>query len=124
MSDQITKSRKELREEYKRRKFRIGVFQIRNTVTGKIYVDSSVNLDAIWNRHLLQLEFGGHQIALLQSDCKEFGKEAFVFEVLAEVEQKDEVTNYDDELAELKQLFIDDLQPFEEKGYNKRVIKK
>jgi hypothetical protein len=52
------KSNKELREEYKLKKFRIGVFQIRNTVNEKVFIDSSVNLDAIRNRHFSELNAG------------------------------------------------------------------
>ena len=41
------KTKKELKEEYNNIKPRIGVFQIRNTVNGKIYIEASVNLDKI-----------------------------------------------------------------------------
>mgnify|MGYP002383887052 CR=1 FL=1 len=50
-------TQKELKEKYKQMKFPMGVFQIRNTVNGKIFVDSSTNLPAIWNRHKTQRDF-------------------------------------------------------------------
>jgi len=115
------KTKKELKEEYKLKKFRIGVFQIRNVVNGKIYVDGSVNLDAIWNRHQAQLNFGGHVNTTLQKEWNEVGQDNFRFEVLHEIEQKEgENINYEDELKTLKEMVIEDLRPFEEKGYNKR----
>ena len=50
-------AKKKLKEEYKHKKNRMGVFQIRNTANGKIYVGSSLNLDAIWNRNKMELNF-------------------------------------------------------------------
>ncbi len=112
-------TQKELKEKYKQMKFPMGVFQIRNTVNGKIFVDSSTNLPAIWNRHKTQLDFGGHPNSELQKDWKEVGEENFVFEILSEIEQ-DESKNldYKKEVKALELLYIDDLQPFGEKGYN------
>ena len=43
--------KKDLKQDYKQMKFRMGVFQIRNTLNNKIFVDSSMDLVAIWNRH-------------------------------------------------------------------------
>jgi hypothetical protein len=43
-------SQKALRDEYKQKKFRIGVFQLCNLDNQKILIGSNVNLDAIWNR--------------------------------------------------------------------------
>lgn len=41
------KTKKELTEEYKQLKFKMGLFQIRNVINGKIFVESSINLYAI-----------------------------------------------------------------------------
>jgi hypothetical protein len=83
------KTKKELKDAYKMTKFKIGVFQIRNIVNEKIYVDSSVNLDAIWNRNRMELAAGHHRNEMLQKEWKEFGEENFRFEILSEIEQKD-----------------------------------
>ena len=53
-------NRKELKDAYKQQKFKMGVFQIRNAVNQKILVESSINLDAIWNRYRFALNMGGH----------------------------------------------------------------
>jgi len=112
-------STKQLKDEYRLKKFRIGVFQVRNTVNGKIFVGSSVNLDAIWNRIKVELKFGGHRNTLLQQEWKEFGEDNFRFEILAEIEQKDEdKVDYNKEAKKLEEMFIEELQPFGEKGYN------
>lgn len=110
---------RQLKEEYKQKKFRIGVFQLRNTVNGKIFVGSSVNLDAIWNRIRVELKFGGHRNVQLQDEWKEYGEENFCFEILSEIVQKDgEKTDYAKEARKLEEMFIEELQPFGDKGYN------
>ncbi len=115
------KSKKDLKEEYKFKKFKIGVFQIRNTINNKIYIDSSVNIDAIFNRHRLQLNFGSHPNNLLQNEWIEFGEEKFVFETLAEITQNEtEEKDYNKEAKQLAEMYIEELKPFEEKGYNKK----
>ena len=42
--------------EYKLSHRPMGVFQIRNTTNGKIFVDSSINVPGKINRHKFQLE--------------------------------------------------------------------
>jgi hypothetical protein len=69
------KSRKELKEEYKQRKPKIGVFQIRNILNGKIFIGSSINLDAAWNSQEFRLNAGAHPNAGLQKDWMALGKE-------------------------------------------------
>lgn len=114
-----TKTKKELKEEYKQKKFRIGVYQIRNTVNGKIFIGSNVNLDAIWNRHQIALETGRHQNSNLQAEWNSFGEDKFKYEILAEVEQKEnENIDYAKEAKQLEELYIEELQPFGEKGYH------
>ena len=112
-------SNKQLKEEYKQKKFKVGVFQIRNTVNGKIFVGSSVNLDAIWNRNKGELKFNGHRNKQLQEEWNSFGEENFVYEILSEIEQKDgDNLDYNKEAKKLEEMFIEELQPFGEKGYN------
>ncbi|MCB9305733.1 MAG: GIY-YIG nuclease family protein [Lewinellaceae bacterium] len=113
------KTKKELREAYKQMKFRMGVFQIRNTVNGKIYLDHSTNLDAIWNRHKMQLDFGRHPNTGLQADWLQYGEENFRYEILGEIEHEDDpAKDYGKDLKALEQLFRDELQPFGERGYH------
>lgn len=112
------KSRKDLKNKYKQRRFKLGVFQIRNTVNNKILVDGSTDLATIWNRQKFQLKSGLHPNHLLQSEWNEFGEEAFVFEILTELKQEDEKRDYRHELKELKEIFIEYLRPFDQNGYN------
>jgi len=115
------KTRKELREEYKQKKYKIGVFQIKNTINNKIFVGSSQDLEAIWHAQKLQLDFGIHSNSELQKDWKEFGPENFKYEIIEEIKQTDDKPHdYTKEIKVLEEMMVDELQPFESKGYNKK----
>ena len=115
------KSRKELREEYKQRKYRMGVFQIKNLINNKIYVGSSQDLDAIWHAQKLQLNVGIHSNDDLQKDWKESGPDNFTFEILEMLKQiDDKPQEIEKELKSLEEMIVEKLQPFENRGYNKK----
>ncbi len=98
------------------------MFQLRNTTNGRLFVSSSANLPAIFNRLRMQLD-GGTFVMLpeLQRDWKELGAGTFVFETLEEIEPP-EGPGWDpsDDLATLEQLWLEQLEPYGEKGYNRR----
>ena len=113
------KTRKELKEEYKQMKFKIGVFQIKNEINGKIFIGSSIDLKAIWYAQKLQLDLGRHQNSDLQKDWKLYGAEKFSYEILEEIVQNDnKVIDYNKEIKVLEEMVIDKLQPFGNKGYH------
>ena len=115
------KTRKELREEYKQKKYKIGVFQIKNTINNKILVGSSQDLEAILHAQKMQLDFGIHSNSELQKDWKEFGPENFKYEIIEEIKQTDDKPHdYTKEIKVLEEMMVDELQPFESKGYNKK----
>lgn len=112
-------TKKELKERYKQMKFPAGVFQIRNILNNKLFIGSSVNLDVIWNSQKFQLNLGSYPNAALQAEWQQFGENNFVFEVISEIKQDDDPNrNYQREAEELKELYIEELQPFGEKGYH------
>ena len=84
------KSKKELKEEYKLIKYKMGAFGITNKVNGKIFIGSSLDLDAIWHAQKLQLSVGMHQNNELQNDWNHYGAENFTYEILEEIEQGDD----------------------------------
>lgn len=117
------KTRKELKDEYKRMKFQIGIFQIRNILNNKIYIGSSPDLKSVWNREKFQLEMGMHYNTELQKEWKQFGAENFVYEIIEEIKQNDEEErNYKSELKDLEKTTIERLQPYGEKGYHKPIV--
>jgi hypothetical protein len=110
--------RKELLEEYKKIKTYMGVIQITNKASGKIYVASYPNLKNKWLTIQAQLDMGRFVNAQLQQDWKELGPEAFTYEVL---EEKDagEVTDRRWELKQMTKPWLEKLQPYGDRGYNK-----
>ncbi|HQU59680.1 MAG: GIY-YIG nuclease family protein [Phaeodactylibacter sp.] len=115
------KTKKELKEAYRNMKFRMGVYQIRNKTNGKIFIGSSTNLDAIWNRHRLQLNMGSHPVKALQDDWKALGEENFAYEILEEIKEvEDQVVDYSKEAKLAEELYLEELQPFGDRGYNKQ----
>ena len=119
------KSKKELKDEYKQKKLKMGVFQIKNIINSKIFIGSSLDLDAIWNRHKSQLQFRSHPNKELQKDWNEFGEENFTYAILAEIKQdEDKQIDYSKAVKELEDLYIDELQPYDDRGYNRKIIKR
>ena len=113
------KSRKELNREYKERVKPTGVYQVKNLANGKVLLGSSLNLEGPLNRHKFMLKIGSHTNKALQKDWDELGPEQFVFEILEEVNRKDDPSfNLKDELTLLEMIWLEKLQPFGERGYN------
>lgn len=78
-------ARKQLLEAYHRRSVRRGVFRVRCTEGGPVYLGAALDLDAIWNRHRFQLDLGAHPQPGLQRAWASHGPGAFVFETVAEL---------------------------------------
>lgn len=114
------KSQKEIRREYKERKKPAGIFQVKNTVNGKVLLGSSLNLEGPLNSNKFMLSIGSHNNKALQKEWNEYGADKFVFEILEVVKVKDD-PNFDlkDELTLLEQIWVEKFQPFGERGYNK-----
>ena len=113
------KSRQELKREYQDRVKPAGVFQVKNTITGKVLLGSSLNLEGALNGHRFSLTIGSHRTTALQHDWNSYGSDAFTFAVLEVVKHSDSpYFNLNDELTLLEQIWIEQLQPFGERGYN------
>jgi group I intron endonuclease len=113
------KSRKDIHRDYKERAIPAGVYQVKNTVNGKILLGSSLNLEGPLNRHKFMLKIGSHTNKALQKEWDEFGSEKFVFEILETVKVEDDPNfNLKDELTLLEQIWLEELRPFGERGYN------
>lgn len=110
--------RKELLEQYKEMKTYMGVFQVKNNVNGKIFIDSCSNLKNRWFTLKMHLDTGRHPNSELQKDWNSFGPEAFTYEVL-EQKEADKVTDVRWELKKLKQKWLEKLEPYGDRGYNK-----
>lgn len=113
-------SRQELKRAYQERPRQAGVFQIKNTLSGRLLLGSSLNLEGALNRHRFMLSIGGHPNTELQQDWSRFGADTFICEVLELVKVTEERHfNLSDELTLLEQIWLEQLQPFGERGYNR-----
>ncbi len=110
-------NKKEAKQDYKLNPPPMGVFQVRNLKSEKVFVGSTMNLKGIFNRYESQLKAGNHPNKSLQADWNEFGAESFAFEILEELSPR---ANLDSkaELNFLEDLWLEKLQPYETRGYN------
>lgn len=114
--------RRELKRQAKEIKVEAGVYAIRNSQNGKRFVDSLTNMKRL-NGVQFQLDMGSHLNKELQQEWNQFGAAAFTFEVLELLEVDEETAKspyFDirDELKKLKAKWLDELQPFGDRGYN------
>lgn len=65
-----------------------GIYAITNTVNGKKYIGSAVNLHVRWGKHKSCLFLGTHHNKRLQSSWVKYGSAAFEFSVIEYVEDK------------------------------------
>lgn len=88
----------------------MGVYQIRNIENGRIFIDSSPDIPAKWNRIMAELKFGSHRNARIQEDWKKYGSEAFEFTILSELKlDDDEAVDINKELKLLKEMILEEL---------------
>lgn len=100
---------------------RAGVYQLHNAVNGKLYIDSSVNVDGTRTSKLFQLKMGKAVFnRALQHDLKEHGASAFTFSVLEVLPEVTPEELLERRLLVLKTQWLERLQPFGDKGYNNR----
>lgn len=115
----MTDRKKELKREYQLSHRPMGVFQIRNLTNEKVFVGSSLNLPGIFNRHKFALQMGNHQNKALQGEWTQCGEANFAFEILDELTPKDDQTyDYREDLTLLEDVWLEQLQPYGERGYN------
>jgi len=112
-------SKKELRRRFKEKKLVPGVFQVKNHANGKVLLGSSLNIDGPLNAHEFMLSINSHRNKALQSDYHAFGVDAFSFDILGIVKVTDEADfNLEAELKTLERLWLEELKPVGEGGYN------
>lgn len=110
--------KKELKQQYKEIKIEAGIFQIKNTKNNKIFIGSTRNLKTL-NGTKFALENGAYTNKMLQKEWSEYGKEAFEMEVLEILKEKDDFYyNEKEELEKLEEKWLNQLQPFGERGYH------
>jgi group I intron endonuclease len=113
-------NKKELIHKYKQSVQPMGVYQIKNKRNEKLFIGSTKNLPGKINSHKFQLKNGLHTNKEMQKEFNEIGEEGFSFDILDRLEPREDVNyDYTEELKTLEAMWIEKLQPFNEKGYNK-----
>jgi len=115
-------NRRELVRAYKETRRPMGVYRVRNLRDGRALVGRSVDLPSILNRERAALRLGAHANAALQRDWNALGPDAFAFEVLDTLAPPDDRPDYDPrpDLDVLLALWLERLEPFDERGYMRR----
>ena len=110
--------RKALLQAYKLAFPPMGIYAVRNRVSGRMLIEQSANTTGALNRHLTQLRLGMHRIRALQEDWRELGEDAFVFEVLQAQEERAEPTfDYASEREEMLQAWRERVPPGSRDSY-------
>ncbi len=94
-----------------------GIFAVRCLANEKVFIGQSENLDGIFNRIKFQLNADCHNQKDLQADWNEFGREKFEFEVLEQLEVRENL-DIKTELEFLEDLWLEKYKPFGKLGYN------
>gem|GEM_PF-124491 len=112
-------NRKEISRQYKAAIQPMGVYRIKNSANGKIFVASSKQVDKICNRELFQLRNGLHLNKEMQQDFNQHGEQNFTFEVLEYLEpDKEQGYDYSFDLKTLEEKWLEKLKPYGPAGYN------
>jgi hypothetical protein len=118
--DRTSSPRALLKRTYKQNRPAMGIYQIRNTVNGRIYVGQAANLEGTRNSRLFQLKMGKIVFSReLQKDRDLHGADAFAFSVLEEIPPTAPAEQERTLLARYVH-WLEQLQPFGEQGYNSR----
>jgi hypothetical protein len=84
-----TETRKAAIAAYKERKSVAGIYAVRCTASGEVWVGQSPNLDTVQNRVWFTLRVAGNLNRGLQKAWDDHGAENFVFEVIEQLEDDD-----------------------------------
>ena len=102
----------------------MGVYQIKNLKSGKIFIGSSTNIHGRINRIKFQLKNNSYPNRQIQKDFLEIGEAYFSFDVLDNLSPKEDPNyDYNEELNILEEMWLEKIKPYENKGYNTKKSK-
>lgn len=78
-----------------------GIYRITNTINGKVYIGSSVDVRGRFNSHKSDLKLNKHGNSRLQRAWNKYGEQAFVFEIIEECAP--------DTVRSIEQRYLDEL---------------
>jgi hypothetical protein len=116
----MSSQRAAIKQAYKQLEHEMGVYQLQNRNTGKIFISSSQNLESSRKGRLFELKTGKAVFNReLQKDLDAFGAESFEFSVLAVMDKPDPDANVKECLATMERHWMEKLQPYGDRGYHK-----
>lgn len=117
--------KKELKQQYKQMRPKMGVFIVKCKVDSKCYIQSTGDLRGVMNGCTMRLSGGIHPFAELQIEWSELGANNFTIEVLEELpyDADESKTDYTDDLALLQMIWEDKLRKEGFEFYQKRMEK-
>jgi hypothetical protein len=117
-------NKKEIKKQYKETVQPMGVFQIKNNQNSKIFIASSKNIHGKLNRTKFELKNGTYSNKEIQKDYNNAGDQGFSVDVLDILDPKEDLNyDYSDDLKTLEEMWLEKVQPYGDKGYNKKSIK-
>jgi hypothetical protein len=103
-------SRKELVRQYKEIKVQAGIYAVRCTASGQVWVGPSRNLNATKNGLWSGLRAGMHMEKSLQAEWTAKGEQAFEYEVLEVLDEDVHPLNVFGVLKEMKGKWVAELK--------------
>jgi len=113
--------KKELKQQFKETSVEAGVFQIKNTINNKVFIGSTKNFKTLNGIQFMLATNAYTTNKELQKEWNEYGKDAFVIEILEKLKTKDEpYFNEKEALVALEENWLEKVQPYGEQGYNEK----
>jgi hypothetical protein len=110
--------KKECKRAYLQRPVEMGIFQVRNRASGKVFIGRALDLNGMLNSERFRLRNGLHANRRLQEDFLALGEESFEFAVLDRLSPRVGDGDPVADLRALEQLWLETLQPFGDRGYH------
>jgi hypothetical protein len=111
--------RKQVKEEMKDFKPIVGVVSIRNILNNKVYVEGSINANALINRMKFMLKSGVFANKKLQQEWNDIGETNFLFEIKSEIINNQTIAlNYRKEVLKLKDTVLNEFSLLGIGNYN------
>jgi hypothetical protein len=113
--------KREAKRRYKQSQPVMGVYKVENLAEGRIFLGSSMNVHGTLNSCRFQLDQGIHMNRDLQRDYTRLGGEKFAFAIVDSLEPKEDAPHdYAQDLAVLEEMWKERLQPYGDRGYNRK----
>lgn len=78
-----------------------GIYRIRNLVSGRVYIGSAINVERRHYDHFKSLRGGYHRNGFLQNAWNKYGENAFCFEILEKVPDREMLVSVEQKYLDL-----------------------